>query len=482
MDPRDGDRIVLLGDGLFEREQQDGYLETALTASWPEKKLAFRNLGWSGDTPLGEARAGFGSSENTRSWQPPQQRDPDYGFKKLLQQVREAKPTVVFVAYGSAAAYDEPADRERFPNSLKRLAKELAADKVRLVLVTPTPHERLNPAQPDPKPRNERLAAVAEQIRKIAAEQGYPVLDLYTGLSPAPVEPLKEPSQPRPYASPPLTENGMHLGSDGYRRVAWAAREQLALPTGRWNLDVSVAEMKVAGQDGTQCKNITKTEYGVQFDVSDERLPALDAPEASHRVLRVTNLPRGQYALTVDGQRVAMAGADQWATGVGLTKGPEFAQTETLRAAIIEKNRLYFQYFRPQNEAYIFLFRRHERGDHASEIAQWAKLVERQEEEIARLRTPHPHHYELIREKDYPESWVPSAVADTDPEAERRSFTLADGMEINLFASEPMISNPININFDERGRMWVATSTTYPHLEAGMKPNDGGRGSRRAGR
>jgi glucose/arabinose dehydrogenase len=59
-----------------------------------------------------------------------------------------------------------------------------------------------------------------------------------------------------------------------------------------------------------------------------------------------------------------------------------------------------------------------------------------------------------------------------DPETERRAFKVADGFEVNLFASEPMIAKPIGINFDAKGRLWVAGSTTYPQVKPGEIPND----------
>jgi putative heme-binding domain-containing protein len=62
--------------------------------------------------------------------------------------------------------------------------------------------------------------------------------------------------------------------------------------------------------------------------------------------------------------------------------------------------------------------------------------------------------------------------ANTDPELERQSFKVADGFEINLFASDPMIQKPIEMNFDAAGRLWVATSETYPLVKPGQVPND----------
>lgn len=47
------------------------------------------------------------------------------------------------------------------------------------------------------------------------------------------------------------------------------------------------------------------------------------------------------------------------------------------------------------------------------------------------------------------------------------------GFRLELFASEPMIVNPISIQWDERGRLWVAESTDYPNdITDDRKGND----------
>lgn len=57
---------------------------------------------------------------------------------------------------------------------------------------------------------------------------------------------------------------------------------------------------------------------------------------------------------------------------------------------------------------------------------------------------------------------------DTSPEAELASFTVMDGFEVNLFASEKDgIANPVSIRWDERGRLWVLTTTSYPQPKPG---------------
>ena len=63
-------------------------------------------------------------------------------------------------------------------------------------------------------------------------------------------------------------------------------------------------------------------------------------------------------------------------------------------------------------------------------------------------------------------------IPDSDPEIERSSFIVADGFEVNLYASDPLIAKPIQMNFDADGRLWVASSTVYPHIMPGQKADD----------
>lgn len=55
------------------------------------------------------------------------------------------------------------------------------------------------------------------------------------------------------------------------------------------------------------------------------------------------------------------------------------------------------------------------------------------------------------------------------PEEERDGFTLPQGFEVQLFASEPDIGKPLNMAFDARGRMWLTQSNEYPF------PNEAGK-------
>ena len=56
------------------------------------------------------------------------------------------------------------------------------------------------------------------------------------------------------------------------------------------------------------------------------------------------------------------------------------------------------------------------------------------------------------------------------PEAELKTFRLPPGFEIQLFAAEPQIAKPMNMGFDERGRLWITESREYPFAAPLDKP------------
>ncbi|MEM0968548.1 MAG: plastocyanin/azurin family copper-binding protein, partial [Verrucomicrobiota bacterium] len=60
-------------------------------------------------------------------------------------------------------------------------------------------------------------------------------------------------------------------------------------------------------------------------------------------------------------------------------------------------------------------------------------------------------------------------------EEDLKDFTVAEGFEVNLFASTeefPDMINPLQIAFDAKGRLWVATFSDYPVPVPGAIPND----------
>lgn len=71
----------------------------------------------------------------------------------------------------------------------------------------------------------------------------------------------------------------------------------------------------------------------------------------------------------------------------------------------------------------------------------------------------------------------PNLVAPTGPrtpDEEKAGFHLPPGFEIQLVASDPDIHKPMNIAFDDRGRLWVTETVEYPFPAGpGKTPRDG---------
>src|SRR3990170_409057 len=55
----------------------------------------------------------------------------------------------------------------------------------------------------------------------------------------------------------------------------------------------------------------------------------------------------------------------------------------------------------------------------------------------------------------------PAPPVEHSPESSLADLKVRDGLEVTLFASEPMFSNPTNIAIDKRGRVWVCEAYNY---------------------
>jgi len=165
--------------------------------------------------------------------------------------------------------------------------------------------------------------------------------------------------------------------------------------------------------------------------------------------------------------------AEEIAGKLGATK-PASDLTD-LRGAIAEKNRLWFDCWRPANWSFVYGDRISQRfgkpgGDEPSLresfenrkplIAEWDGKIQA----LARGEkvSPPPAAAEPVKAPDV-----------LSPEEQLAGFTIAEGYEINLFAAETEgVIKPTQFSWDEKGRLYVACSSTYPQTIPGAKPSD----------
>lgn len=451
--------VAFIGGTLFSRMEKYGYLETAITANWPQHHITFRNLGWPADDVRGTARGEFGSLRNTRSWRPPTEEE-GLAFNVLMDHVTEAMPSALLVAYGSEAAFaNTEVAMEAFEADYEKLITTLVNTGATISLLTPTPHCNAEFLQ-DPGEANGRLANAAAFIRAMGEEKGVQVIDLYTHFLDERCTRVENDGDETLY-----DKNGIHLTEAGYKKLAQFVSSELGVSDGAIEVSLTSAGEITFSQGGLMT-NFYELPSGVRFDVKRDRLPA---PWTVNSIsILETDAPQ---QVKING-RLNDQNADAFASDV------EQGQFESLRQTIIEKNRFYRDKMRPLNLAYIYLFRRHEMGHLAREQEDLNELVEGHEQVIAHLRVPNRYRYEVKQAenwkapRNYPDHEVPQYVPEPNIAEELASFTLSDSLEINLFSGDPLIANPINLNWDTRGRAWISTSSTYPHLKPGDAPND----------
>jgi lysophospholipase L1-like esterase len=235
-----------------------------------EKEVVFRNLGWSGDTVRGEARAGFGQ--------------PADGFNHLAKHVAELKPNVIFLNYGVNESWAGAAGLAAFDADLAKLLDVLTkGDGTQVMIFSIMAQENLRPPLPNPDAHNADIRLYNQAIEKAAAARGLRFVDLYD----LPMAYAK--ANPGRY----FTDNGVHPTPAGFAFAGEQIARRLGLPDRPW----------------------------------DDR-------------------------------------------------------AEKVRRLTVEKNRLYFHRWRPENETYIFGFRKKEQGRNAVEIPLFDPLVAAKEAEI----------------------------------------------------------------------------------------------------
>ena len=168
--------------------------------------------------------------------------------------------------------------------------------------------------------------------------------------------------------------------------------------------------------------------------------------------------------------------ANMIAEGLGLKP----VTNEAVRAQVLEFERLWFDYWRPMNWAFLT-------GDRTNvpyskdwkdstkrifpqEMQDFLPLLDQAEKNIWAAIEGKPVTPIGVRSSIPVE---PPTAKPQSPEEELASFQIMDGFAVNLFASEADgIVKPIQMRWDERGRLWVACAVSYPQIKPGEKAND----------
>lgn len=369
---KDGDRVVFLGNSIFENEFQYGYLELALTTRFADKGITFRNLGWTGDNVWGEARSTY--------------TNPPTPYEHLMEDITKAAPTVVLLAYGGVEAQEGPAGVAHFKDGLNKLIDKIESLGAKTVLLSTIPVVSADTAQRIDA-RNADLELYSKAISDVAAQRGKQFIDVYN--------PVLNTSK-----KADIIENTVHLNETGYYFLADVLEKALGLPTDRETSTITISKPTPYSSNVRILTDNKDNNVIVRFLAADKYLP-LPFPQASSwvgndaNVVRIIGLKKGYYTLTASNQQVVTASAKEWEKGVEIKQGPQFEQSARIREMIIRKNELHFFQYRPLNQTYIIGFRKYEQGRHVQGLEEQNILIKWLEGQIILNSEPKEVVYEL---------------------------------------------------------------------------------------
>ena len=350
------DTIVFSGGTNISSMQEDGWMETLMTAHFPNKKFHFRNMGWDGDNVFEQFR--------------------DEGFGSWQQNIDSIKANVVFVQFGQMESLDSTHSVDEFISSYRKMISSIKKQNRRIVILSPTPFEpsliavHNNPLEKAP------LERYVYEIQKMSQEEGCVYVDLFYALK---LDTLHS-----------VTYDGIHLNENGFKKAASFIMK-------RFKYDQKIS-------------------------------PGL----------------------------------------------------EPLRQAVLEKNKIWFDYWRPGNWAFLHgnrteqAFSRDWKDSRIrifpEEMKAFASLLVAAENRIREVPGGKEFPEKILHEGNDIDSLSP---AEYSVESEKDSFRLDKKYNIELFASEDLgIADPCTMRWDEKGRLWVLCIPTYPQPKPGQTPND----------
>jgi glucose/arabinose dehydrogenase len=153
--------------------------------------------------------------------------------------------------------------------------------------------------------------------------------------------------------------------------------------------------------------------------------------------------------------------------------GKSNAGEELLNRAIRKKNELFFHRWRPSNWTYLFGFRKHEQGQNSVEIPRFDPLIAGWDARLRGLAHADAQDANTVAEarRLLEADNAPTPVKAQSPQPVP-TFEVADGFEVTLWAENPQLHKPIEMNWDARGRLWVASSEVYPMIQPGQPASD----------
>jgi glucose/arabinose dehydrogenase len=203
-----GENVALIGNGLADRMQHHGWLETLVHAKFPKHNLVFRNLAAAGDEV-----GGFTEKPDAKF----RMRSENFGTSD--DWLRRVQADVVWAFFGYNESFAGDAGLAQFKADLERVIKHTTSQNysgkgnARLVLFSPIAAEpSSDPNRAPAAPLNANLKKYTAAMAEVAKANNVPFVDLFA--------PSTELFARAAKAKQTLTFNTVHLTEAGDKALA----------------------------------------------------------------------------------------------------------------------------------------------------------------------------------------------------------------------------------------------------------------------
>jgi len=442
-----GDNIAFVGSGLADRQQHHGNFEALIHQAFPEHNLVVRNLGFSGD------------EVGVKPHRSDEVAELDYFLNMkpgaLTTKVGKTEVTyhagahfhanVIFAYWGFNESFAGPAGLDTFKANLDGwLKKTLAADygkgKVRVVLFSPIAHEDLKSPHFDAKvaaANNKNLELYVGAMAAVAKANGVPFVDLFAASKPLYAA-----------AKSPLTINGIHLTAAGDAALA------------------PVQFQAVFGKAaGVNLPGLILVLIGAALTLLALAKSDKDDPKTLVKGLGIVLLGIGVFLLFRDHSGLPTV-------------------NEKVRAEVNEKSAQWHHRYRTVDQFNIFGQRsriKYEGIDNATvlgaELANRDVKTANHDQGVWAAAQGKP----FVVKHDNLKAPLPVPPNRKEPvpylsgEEQLKHLSTPEGVKVEFVADEttiPELINPVQMNFDTKGRLWIACWPTYPETSPTTKVFD----------
>jgi putative heme-binding domain-containing protein len=427
-----GDHICIVGGTVAERMQHFGWLETLIHARFADHNLVFRNLAYSGDeidgfqNPNKRMRSmDFGTHDQWLSGSAPCPQVKNLS-KRDQGKVRENRfelantnADVIFAFYGYNESFAGDAGLPQFRANVDVFIKHTLSQKYngksapRLVMFSPIAHEFLG----DPNllnraqvvAANAKLKLYSEAMGEVARANSVPFVDLFTPSLKQFNGDSSVTANTRVNTDPPATINGIHQTEDGDLYIASLILQDLFAAKPKKSRDELKPLHSAVNDKNFYWFNRYRVTDGYSTYGDRAFLKFAEGPGGYGDGL--SNYSVGQRELDVLDTLTSNRDKVVWAAAQGKIVKPDDSNLPEFLQVISNK---------------------------PGPLAGGKHLFLSGEDAIKKM-------------------------------------TVAKNLKVELFADEsmfPELINPVQMAFDTRGRLWVATWVTYPHWKPTTPMND----------